>query len=138
MDLYAENILDHFRHPRNKGQGPRAKGANAIVHTEANLSCGDEITLFVTLDGDRISAIEWDGTGCAISQAAMSLLSEELIGKSLNEAEAIAPKNIYEILGVPIGARRVKCALLGLHALKNVIRLHRQEQPQGWMETVGE
>ena len=137
MDLYAENILDHYRHPRNK-QKLAPDLQYLVSHTEANLSCGDEISVSLNIKDDGIAEISWDGTGCAISQAAMSLLSEELHGKTVSEIEALTPKDVYDLLGVPIGPRRRKCALLGLHALKNALREHAGKKPQGWTETVAE
>lgn len=135
MDLYAENILDHYRHPRNKNGKSQMENGKCIAHTEENLSCGDTLTIHLLIHDDRISEISWDGTGCAISQAAMSMLSEELLEKSLSDLEALTPKNIYDMLGVPIGPRRVKCALLGLHALKNALRKKEGKETQNWNET---
>ncbi len=148
MDLYAENILDHYRHPRNKnlpspsGRGVGARpapersdwcgGEGLVVHEEVNLSCGDSLTISLVITDDRITEIGWDGNGCAISQAAMSMLSEELMGKSLKEIELMEKKDIYELLGVPVGPRRFKCALLCLHTLKNAMRKMRGENAQGW------
>ncbi|TSC97179.1 MAG: nitrogen fixation protein NifU [Candidatus Peregrinibacteria bacterium Greene1014_49] len=137
MDLYAENILDHYRHPRNK-QKLAPDLQYLVSHIEANLSCGDEISISLNINDNRILEISWDGTGCAISQAAMSLLSEELKDKTIQEIDALTPKEMYELLGVPIGPRRVKCALLGLHALKNAMRIRIGKDVQSWMETVGE
>ncbi len=128
MDLYAENILDHYRHPRGKQLIP----SPSVIHEEVNLSCGDSLTLHLIIANDRVTAIGWDGTGCAISQAAMSMLSEELTGKSLTEIDALTKENVYELLGVPVGPRRFKCALLGLHTLKNAVRKFRKEEPEGW------
>ncbi len=133
MDLYAENILDHFKHPR--GQEPI--GTPSIEHREENASCGDELTLQLILDDKKITAASWSGTGCAISQAAMSLLSEELNGMTIAEAENLGKKHMYELLGVPVGPRRFKCALLALHALKNALRIYKGEKGQSWVETVG-
>jgi nitrogen fixation NifU-like protein len=134
MDLYAENILDHYRHPRGK-----VKLASASAeHREANLSCGDEVGVQLRIDGDRIAEIGWDGTGCAISQAAMSILGEELVGKSLSDIEAMKPKEMYDLLGVPVGPRRSKCALLGLHAVKNAALKSQNKPTQGWNEMVSE
>lgn len=79
----------------------------------------------------------WEGSGCAISQAAMSLLSEELVGKSLKDIDAMKKETVYELLGVPVGPRRFKCALLCLHTLKNAVRKFRKEEVRGWSETVG-
>ncbi len=118
MDLYAENILDHYRHPRSKGRLP----SPTVTREEVNLSCGDQLTLDLVITNDHIESIGWEGSGCAISQVAMSLLSEELVGKSVAEAEALTKEDIYKMLGVPIGPRRVKCALLCLSALQGGLR----------------
>ena len=143
MDLYAENILDHYRHPRNKfpllrrGKG-QAEGAEIISHEETNLSCGDSLEIDLTISDRRIAAIGWNGDGCAISQAAMSMLSEEIVGKTPEEVQSLKKENVYELLGVPVGPRRFKCALLGLHTLINAVRKSKNEPAQGWAETAGE
>ncbi len=132
MDLYAENILDHYRHPR--GQEPLKKVT--AEHGEENLSCGDELKLQLNISNGNIAGASWSGTGCAISQAAMSMLSEELIGKSADDVAAMKPDDIYALLGVPVGPRRFKCALLCLHTLKNAFLIASGKKPQGWLETV--
>ncbi len=134
MDIYAENILDHFKHPRNVGEIENA----TIVHTEENLSCGDSLTLSLKLKDTHITLVQWKGTGCAISQAAISILSEELSGKTLTEILKLQPKDIYELLGVPIGPQRVKCALLCLHTLKNAVHKYQKSPLQSWTRTVDE
>jgi nitrogen fixation NifU-like protein len=132
MDLYAENILDHYRSPRHKTPISPA----TIKHEEINLSCGDAITLSLQINDGKITALGWNGTGCAISQAAMSMLSEELTGTSIDDAEQLSTKDVQELLGVPVGPRRTKCAMLCLHTLKNAIKKSRGGQAQGWAETV--
>ncbi len=134
MDLYAENILDHYRHPRHKSvlKNP------TVTHKEENVSCGDTVELSLSMKDAKILEIGWSGEGCAISQAAMSMLSEELIGKTTDEALSIATDHIHELLGVPVGPRRTKCALLCLHTLKNTLRAAKNEPVQSWTETVGE
>ncbi len=132
MDLYAENILDHYRDPRHKEVMKDA----SVTHEEANHVCGDEVTVQLKIEDDRITSIAWQGVGCAISQAGISILCEEVEGMTLEEAEGLKKQDIYDLLGVPIGPRRFKCALICLHALKNVIHLHCNEELQGWMETV--
>lgn len=132
MDLYAENILDHFHSPR----GQKVIESPTVEHKEENLSCGDELTIKVRIENDRIAEVSWSGTGCAISQAAMSMLSEELTGMSLSDIANLKQEKIYEMLGVPIGPRRFKCALLGLHTLKNALRKQEGKEPQSWLETV--
>lgn len=132
MDLYAENILDHYKHPRNAG----SLKSPTVSHKEENLSCGDDLTIDLILKNGMIEEIAWHGQGCAISQAAMSLLSEELVGKKEPEIASLSTKYIYELLGVPIGPRRFKCALLCLHTLKNMLRKLKKQELQSWVETV--
>lgn len=132
MDLYAENILDHYRHPR--GQEPLSN--ISVEHAEENISCGDELQLQLHVEDHVIAGLSWSGTGCAISQAAMSMLSEELVGKTIEQAAGIPNARVYELLGVPVGPRRFKCALLCLHTLKNALRLHTGKPAQDWLDTV--
>ena len=133
MDLYAENILDHYKHPRNTGVID-----DVIPHREENANCGDDLSVSILIDGRTLSQLRWEGKGCALSQAAMSILSEELLGKTLEEIDALTPARVTALLGVPIGPRRFKCALLGFHALKNALRKHRGLVPQTWANTVAE
>lgn len=117
MDMYAENILDHFQHPRHKG----TLVAPTVSIDDANPLCGDKIKLELNVDADTIKEIAFDGSGCAISQAAMSMLAEELNGKTLADAEKVTQETIYELLGVPISTARAKCALLSLSLLKKAL-----------------
>lgn len=124
MDLYAENILDHFQHPRHKG----TLTAPTIGVDESNPLCGDKLSLEIQIEeskdgNDTIKDIAFNGSGCAISQAAMSMLAEELHGKNLTDAEKITPENIYDMLGVPLSTARIKCALLSYALLKKALIL---------------
>ena len=134
--LYQEVILDHYKRPQHKGL---AATYDAQVH-HVNPSCGDEITLNVTLDGDKVAAITWDGVGCSISQASVSILSDLLQGKSISKAELILT-NFTELMqskgtmagddailedavamaGVSKFPARIKCALLGWMAYKDAV-----------------
>ena len=133
--LYQEVILDHYKHPQHKGL---SSTFDAQVH-HVNTSCGDEITLNINLDGDRITSLTWDGQGCSISQASVSMMSDLLTDKTLDEAlvvvnsfsQLMASKGTSagepEILedavafaGVSKFPGRVKCALLGWMAYKDV------------------
>ncbi len=133
MDLYAENILDHYRHPRRKG----ALADASVTHREVNASCGDTLSLSLKMEGGRITDLAWEGDGCAISQAGMSILGETLIGKTEQEVAALTAADVTTLLGVPVGPRRLKCALLSLHALKNALRSCAGQAPQPWTETLG-
>src|SRR5579875_2516338 len=85
-DLYREIILDHYRNPRNRGELPVPP---AHVETGFNPLCGDEITLYLLVDGDRVSDIKLSGQGCSISQSSASMMSTAVKGKSLAEARAV-------------------------------------------------
>lgn len=113
-DLYRENILDHYRYPRNKGHLDNPD----IQYHDVNPFCGDELTLELKVEDDRIVDVAFEGKGCAISQASASMLTEELVGKSLDEVKALDKDFILEMLGIEIGPVRLKCALLSLKVLK--------------------
>jgi nitrogen fixation NifU-like protein len=113
-DMYRELILDHAKHPRHPGVLSPAD----VDHTEHNPLCGDRLRLTMKLDENkRIVDLAWEGEGCAISQATASMLSEELVGKTLDEVRHITKDDILELVGIPLTINRVKCALLSLKTL---------------------
>ncbi|MEI6687970.1 MAG: SUF system NifU family Fe-S cluster assembly protein [Thermoleophilia bacterium] len=118
-ELYRENLMDHYRHPRNHGtlEHPdcEAEGKNPL--------CGDEVEIDVQVADGRIAAIRFAGNGCAVSQAATSMLTELVEGLPVEEAAALPSQAIIDELGIPLSAMRVKCAVLGLGTLK--VALHR-------------
>ena len=119
-DLYMENILDHYKHPRNAGRLEDA----TLRAKELNPSCGDAIELFLKLDAcDRVEEVKFDGHGCAVSQASISLMTERLKGRPLAEAMAIGEKDILGLLGIDVGPMRMKCAMLSLRTLKSALAL---------------
>ncbi|GIV95672.1 MAG: iron-sulfur cluster scaffold-like protein [Herpetosiphonaceae bacterium] len=113
-DLYRENILDHYKHPRNYGTLERP----TYSREEHNPLCGDRLRIDLLVEGDVITDVRFTGRGCAISQASASMLTEELLGKTVDEAKTISKQDILDLLGIPIGPVRLKCALLSLKALK--------------------
>lgn len=114
MDMYREIILDHARSPRYPGILNPAD----VDHEERNPLCGDRLRLTLRLDeNQRITEIAWDGEGCAVSQATASMLSEEIIGKTLAEVHQMTKDDVFELVGIPLTINRVKCALLSLKAL---------------------
>lgn len=117
MHLYEQNILDHYRSPRNFGKMIKYD----YICQQVNRSCGDDLTVFVKMSGDVISKIKFVGQGCAISQAAISILSEELLGKTREEVLSYNFNNIKKSLGVPISERRYNCAMLGLTAIQKAL-----------------
>ncbi len=114
-EFYRENILDHYRHPRNKGRLENP----TYSHEEQNPLCGDviRIDLHVT-DDNVIDQVSFEGRGCAISQASASMLTEMIQGKTLDEVKNLGKEDILEALGIEVGPVRLKCALLSLKVLK--------------------
>ena len=132
-ELYQQVILDHNRRPRNRGRLPTA---NRVAHGD-NPSCGDQCSVYLQLEGDRIKDLSFDGSGCAISQASASLMTTQLKGKTAAEAEALygkfheivttgnAPDEMSDIgafAGVHTFPARMKCATLGWHAALNALK----------------
>ena len=114
-DMYREQIIDLYEHPLNRGEVAAAD----FSYEEDNPLCGDVIRIEVRLDEDkRVAEIAWSGEGCAISQAAASLLTEEIKGMTLDEVKAFPKEQLLELVGVPLSMARVKCALLSLKVLK--------------------
>ncbi|NOZ50628.1 MAG: SUF system NifU family Fe-S cluster assembly protein [Chloroflexi bacterium] len=113
-DFYRENILDHYRHPRHKGHLEDPD----IHYHDVNPFCGDEITIELKVKDGRIVGVAFDGSGCAISQASASMLTEEIVGMTLDEIRKLDKDYVTELLGIPIGPVRLKCALLPLKVLK--------------------
>jgi len=120
MDLYSEIILDYYKNPRNKGP---LENANAQSE-EYNPSCGDKISVQLKIEDNKIIKANFDGVGCAISQAAASMLTEEIIGKTIEEVKAMDTPDIINMLGIDISPGRIKCALLGLSTIKKAIILY--------------
>ncbi len=117
MDIYSETILDHYQHPHHAGR----LGRPTVKVSEDNPLCGDKISLELIIKKGAVTDIGFVGTGCAISQAAMSLLADELSGKKISAIKKIKPAKIYSLLRVPISPGRVKCALLGLATLQKAL-----------------
>ena len=114
QDLYMENILDHYENPRNKGVLDHPD----ISHEEDNPVCGDRIRMDLKVADGIITDVRFSGRGCSISQASASMLTEEVLGKPLEEVKRYGKEKVLEMLGIPIGPVRLKCALLSLKVLK--------------------
>jgi nitrogen fixation NifU-like protein len=118
-DLYRENILDHYKHPHNfTPPGSELERVDLEFH-DLNPLCGDELTVMLAVDGEgRIEDIRFSGHGCAISQAAASMTSDEVKGMRVEDVLALDRSFVLELLGIDISATRMKCALLSLKVLK--------------------
>ncbi|OGC81528.1 MAG: hypothetical protein A2788_02025 [Candidatus Abawacabacteria bacterium RIFCSPHIGHO2_01_FULL_46_8] len=118
MDIYAQNILAHYQQPHHRGRLHEPTFSQRVK----NPYCGDVIELDISLDEQgKVQAVAFEGEGCAISQASMSLLSDELIDRDKSHLEAILAQDIFELLGIKIGPGRIKCALLSLLALRKAL-----------------
>ncbi|MDX9779031.1 MAG: iron-sulfur cluster assembly scaffold protein [Patescibacteria group bacterium] len=118
MDIYAHNILDHYKNPRNKGVLNEADASCRSL----NSSCGDEVTVFVKMKGEKMDKISFEGHGCAVAMAGMSILSEALIGKTVAEIMTMDLSDVQKYLGINISPRRHKCALIGLQSLQGALK----------------
>lgn len=116
-NIYMQNILDHFKNPENYGV---LEGAD-VVQKEHNPLCGDKLTVYLVFDGDVLKDVQFEGNGCAISQAAMSMLTEEIKSKTKAEILALDKDFIMGVLGIQLSPTRLKCALLSLQAVHNGI-----------------
>lgn len=114
-DLYREVILEHYKNPRHHG----TLDPHDFSYEDENPLCGDKLRIDVRLDGARrVKEVAFSGRGCAISQAAASMLSEAIVGKSLDEIKRLGRDDILDMLGIELGPVRLKCALLSLKVLK--------------------
>lgn len=116
MDIYQENIMDHYKNPRNFGD---VENADQTVQS-TNASCGDMVRFTFKFEGGKIVEVKQKCMGCAISTASSSLVSEILVGKTVEEARGIGSDKVMELLGIEITPSRLKCALLPLDALKDL------------------
>lgn len=115
-DFYREEILEHYTHPHHYGTLEDAD----ISHQESNPLCGDRIRFDLRLDetGETVEDVRFSAVGCAISKAAASMLSDLLVGKSLDEIRELSKEDLLDELGIDLGPVRLKCALLPLKVVK--------------------
>ena len=113
-DLYRDNIIDHYQNPRNFGTLEHPD----ISYEDSNPVCGDELRMDLKVQDGRVVDARFTGHGCSISQASASMLTEEIIGKTLDEVKQIDKQYLLDLLGIPLGPVRLKCALLSLKVLK--------------------
>jgi len=113
-DFYRENILDHYKNPRNSGHldhpTATADGVNPL--------CGDELSVELEIEDDTVQDVRFNGRGCAISQAAASMISDVVKGKTVAEVRALGSEDVLEELGIPLSPIRLKCALLSVNVLR--------------------
>ena len=116
-ELYRDYILDHYKNPKNFGELADAD----LEFRDRNPLCGDELKVQLVVEDGKIADLKWYGQGCAISQAAASIASEELIGMPVDEAAQLDADWMLEHMGIQISATRRKCALLNLKVLRGAV-----------------
>lgn len=114
MNIYQEKLLDHYKHPRHHGILEKA----TFTIEEYNPSCGDRVTIYGIIKDGKVEQLSFTGTGCVISQAATSMLLQNVMGKPLEVVSNMQKDDILKLIGISLGPTRLRCALLGLEALK--------------------
>ncbi len=122
-DFYDDHILDHFECPYHKGHLP----CPSCAHSERNPICGDQLTLELQIADGKVQQAYFDGKGCAISQAAASMLCQHVEGRPVEELRQMPAKQMLDIIGAPLTPSRQKCGLLGFKVLKTM--LYSLDQP---------
>ena len=124
-EMYTERLLDHYRHPRNRGHlepfGSSGSEGQILVAEEYNPLCGDRVTLEARVEGGRIVAVRFDGRGCALCLGAASILTEAIEGRTLAELEAFGEEAFLAELQSTIRPARLKCALLPWMAFRHAV-----------------
>jgi nitrogen fixation protein NifU and related proteins len=124
--LYREYILDHYKNPRNFGE----LEPHDVEFHDFNPICGDEMGVHINLEADRVQDLRFHGQGCAISQAAASIISDELKGKTVSEVARLDRHFVMDELGIELSPTRLKCGLLALKVVQGAL-LGTDEWPSG-------
>ncbi len=118
-ELYQEHIIDLFKHPHNFGVLQEATHR----HTENNPLCGDEVTMQVVMKNEKIEDVRFTGHGCAISTASASLITDKVKGMAKSDVVKMTTGDVLEMLMIPIGPVRLKCALLALETIQKTVQM---------------
>ncbi|NOY15210.1 MAG: SUF system NifU family Fe-S cluster assembly protein [bacterium] len=116
-NLYKQIILDHYRHPQNKG--PMAN-PTAVCQAD-NPLCGDQLKVMLKIKDKKITDVKYQGRGCAISIASASIISQYLKGKTISKVKKLTSQDILDLLGIKLSPVRLKCALLFWQAVKQAL-----------------
>ena len=128
-ELYRDYILEHYKSPHHFGTLEK----HDLQAHDVNPLCGDEVSIAVAFDGDTIADVKFQGRGCAISQAATSMLMDMVKGRSAEEVASMSREELLDEVGIPLTPVRLKCAILGLSTLK--LALHKGKGtplPEEW------
>jgi nitrogen fixation NifU-like protein len=125
MDIYKQNIIDHYKNPRNKG---KLDDADIIVY-EVNTLCGDALKFYFKLNSKgQIQKLSFEGEGCALSQATASMLTEELVGMHVDQVKKLDYEFIKKLIGIEVNPTRLKCVMLSIECLRKIPGENAQHQ----------
>lgn len=118
MNMYRDNLMDHYKNPRNFGTIPNAQ----IVEDAQNPFCGDKVHIELSVDNGVITDFKFNGDMCAIAMAGASMLSEEIVGEKVSVVKSFSKEQLLEFFGTDLTTSRVKCATLVLEALASALK----------------
>lgn len=118
MDIYAKELLDHYKNPRNYGKLENSD----IESAEYNPSCGDKVQIFINLHDKKIKDISFVGEGCVISLATASILTEFIKNKLVDNVLTLKSEDILKLIKIDLGPTRLKCAILSLYAIQSGLK----------------
>lgn len=124
IDIYAEEIIAHYEKPHNKGEIP----SPSISFHNNNPLCGDDLTMYLMIEDNKVKDVKFKGSGCAISMASASMLTDFVKGKTLKEIEQMNVNTIIDLIGIDPGPARLKCATLSLRTLKEATFLYEHKE----------
>ena len=120
MDMYREDVMDHYEHPRNQGE---LDGEGVSTERDSNASCGDMVQFYIKVKDGKIADVKWKGIGCAITTAAASKLSEYLRGVSLQAVRAMSEEELLQKgIGFEVNPGRMKCLTLPVKVVKKILQ----------------
>ena len=122
-NLYREDLMEEYKHPHNRG----SMNTPTVAVLEKNPMCGDEIELQLQISNGKITDAKFDGSACMISIVSSSKLTQNIIGKTLDEAKNITKVDLLEMIGINLTTSRIKCATLSLEALKSALEKQKSE-----------
>ncbi|MFT6765965.1 MAG: nitrogen fixation NifU-like protein [Alteromonas naphthalenivorans] len=123
-NLYNQNLLDHYNHPRNKGSFKDANAKSGVY----NPSCGDSIAIEAQIKDNIIIACKFQASGCVISSAGASVLVDKVIGLSIDQIMAFDKQTMLDLLQLKLGPTRLRCGLLPLEAVHNALKEYQKEK----------
>lgn len=126
---YSEEVMDHYRNPRNVGTIDNAD----MVGEAGSLACGDSLKLYIKLDGNKVVDAKFQTFGCGSAVASSSILTEMIIGKTLDEVKTITNRDIADLLG-GLPAQKMHCSVMGKEALEDALKKYYGEDSEEWQE----